>query len=466
MNRISTGNAEADLILGGGFPRASINIIMGLPGTGKTIFAEQLAFANASSERPVVYLTSLSEPLAKIITYLQNFRFFAAAAMGTRVLYQNVADEISQAPENLPEHILRVIQEQRPGVIVVDSFKALSDLMPDTTHWRRVLYELAGTLSAYDVVSFWVGEYVTDMIARLPEFAVVDGIVEFTREQQGSRDTRYMRVVKLRGSNFRDGLHAFRINETGLEIYPRLITPIVAPEYRPMLTRLPSGIAGLDEMVETGFLRGTGTVVLGRSGAGKTVLGLHFLQEGVNTGEPGLLINFQENPVQLARIVRGFGWNPEQLFSAEKLDVLYTSPVELQMDTVVGEIFRRIERNRVQRVVIDALGDLQRAARDSQRFREYVYALSQNFAARNITTLFIMDTKDDESSPHGDSALEISSFTDNTLLLEMMMDGDLQRTVRIIKTRGSAHDGRRHRLNITSSGIVVKWPDASDRSNE
>ena len=59
MDRISTGNAEADLILGGGFPRASINLVMGLPGTGKTIFAEQLAFANSGGERPVVFLEHL-----------------------------------------------------------------------------------------------------------------------------------------------------------------------------------------------------------------------------------------------------------------------------------------------------------------------------------------------------------------------------------------------------------------------
>jgi circadian clock protein KaiC len=461
MDRISTGNAEADLILGGGFPRASINIVMGLPGTGKTIFAEELAFANARDTRPVVYLTSLSEPLAKIIAYSQNFRFFDADVIGTQVLYRNIADEISQEPETLPERILNVIQEQRPGVIIVDSFKAMSDLMPDITSWRRVLYELAGTLSAYDVASFWIGEYVNDMIPVLPEFAVVDGIVEFTREQQGSRDTRYMRVVKLRGSGFRDGRHAFRINEAGLEIYPRLVTPIVSPEYSLIPTRLRSGIAGLDEMIETGWLRGTGTLIIGQSGAGKTVLGLHFLQEGSQTGEPGLLVNFQENPIQLLRTVRGFGWKPEELFSAEKLDVLYTSPVELQIDTLVGEIFRRIERNRVQRVVVDALGDLETAARDSQRFREYLYALSQNLAARNITALFIMDTGSEESSPTGDPAREISSFTDNTLLLEMLMDGDLQRTVRIIKTRGSAHDGRRHPLKITRSGIVVqKVPDA------
>jgi circadian clock protein KaiC len=74
--RLTSGNREADYILGGGFPANSINIIMGHPGSGKTIFAEQLIFENAAEDRPILYLTTLSEPLAKVVRYLQGFQFF------------------------------------------------------------------------------------------------------------------------------------------------------------------------------------------------------------------------------------------------------------------------------------------------------------------------------------------------------------------------------------------------------
>src|SRR5205814_6255188 len=75
-DRMTSGNTEADYILSGGFPLNSINIIMGHPGSGKTIFAEQLMFHNASADRPILYLTTLSEPLAKVIRYLQCFAFY------------------------------------------------------------------------------------------------------------------------------------------------------------------------------------------------------------------------------------------------------------------------------------------------------------------------------------------------------------------------------------------------------
>src|SRR5205085_5397433 len=85
QERITTGNPQADVILGGGFPKNSINIVMGQPGTGKTIFAEQLVFENASDDRPIVYLTTLSEPLTKMVSYLQRFAFFDEAKIGSAV---------------------------------------------------------------------------------------------------------------------------------------------------------------------------------------------------------------------------------------------------------------------------------------------------------------------------------------------------------------------------------------------
>ncbi len=456
MERISTGNRPADMILDGGFLRASINIVMGLPGTGKTILAQQLAFANAGAGRPVLYLTTLSEPLAKLVTYLQTYRFADWHLIGTDVLYEDLAAGLIHSPEKLPEHVQALIQQHRPSLIIIDSFKALSDLMPNQTVWRRVLYELAGLLSAYDTTSFWLGEYTAESIGHLPEFAVADCIVELTREQLGSRDSRFLRIVKLRGSPFLDGLHAFGISADGLDIHPRLVSPKVAEDYSASPQRLCSGIAGLEPMIESGWLRGTSTLALGPSGSGKTVLGLHFLREGERQGEPGLLLGFQESPTQLARVIRNFGWIPEELFAPGKIDLLYASPVEMQIDTVVRELFLRIEKQGIQRVVIDAVADLERCARDSLRFRDYLYALSQHLSARNITTLFLMEATGQDHPTGTISGREVSYLSDNIVWLEMHLGEDLLRTIRIVKARGSAHESRRHGLRIGAQGLVVE----------
>ena len=449
MDRASTGNPQADLILGGGFPANSINIIMGQPGSGKTVFSEQLAFANLAA-RPVLYLTTVSEPLPKVLTYLQEFTFAQMDAIGTRIIYESVANAITKGPENLPDRVIELLQQYRPAIIVFDSFKAIGDLMPDAATWRKVLYELAGMLSAYDTTTFWIGEYIADMVPRLPEFAIADTICELTREQHGTRDDRYLHVIKLRGSAFLDGFHAFRIGHGGLEVYPRLSSPpAFGPNYGTHESRLTTGIEGLDDLIETGWLRGTTTLVNGPSGAGKTLLGLHFLREGVRHGERGLLVTFQENPTQLARICRNLGWRPDETPNCGALEVLYTSPVELQIDSIVGEIFRRIDKSNVRRVVVDALGDLAGASRDVLRFRDHAYALTQRFARQNVTAMLTME------DVRGNGRSEVEPMIDNILLLGMLLGDTVERTIRITKTRGSGHDGRRFVLRITSDGIAV-----------
>jgi circadian clock protein KaiC len=183
---------------------------------------------------------------------------------------------------------------------------------------------------------------------------------------------------------------------------------------------------------------------------------LHFLREGVRLGEPGLLVALQENPTQISRIVGNFGWNPQELFGPGKLDVLYASSVELQIDTLVSETFGRMERHGVRRIVIDALGDVEKGARDSVRFRDYLYALSQHFAARNVTAMFLVECDGTPGQGVGLSGREISYISDNTLLLQMQLGTELGRTIRVLKSRASAHDGRQRKLRITGQGVIVE----------
>src|SRR5687768_18492899 len=86
LRRVPTGNPQADEILGGGFPADSINVVMGQPGTGKTIFVEELIFHNAGDDRPILYFTTMSEPLSKVVRYLQQFPFFDERKIGSQVI--------------------------------------------------------------------------------------------------------------------------------------------------------------------------------------------------------------------------------------------------------------------------------------------------------------------------------------------------------------------------------------------
>lgn len=455
MERVSTGNPQLDLVLGGGFVRNSINVVAGAPGAGKTMLAQQLAFAGGPSERPVLYLTTLSEPLSKVLTYLQETSFADVERVGADVLYDSLTDALAQGPKALIDAVRGLMLRHRPRIMIIDSFKAIADLMPDAPTWRGTVFELAGLFSAYDVTVFWVGEYVPTHADNPIEFAVADAILELRREPAGSRDDRFLQVAKLRGSGFRDGQHAFRLGPDGLTVFPRLVTPRPAPIAAMSAERLATGIGGLDRLIEAGWLRGTSTLVVGPSGAGKTLIGLHFLRAGVANGEPGLLVGFQENPSQIARMAESLGWAPAELLGAARLDVLYTSPVELHIDSIINEVFRRVEQNGVRRVVVDALGDLELAAGDARRYRDYIYALVQHLTRRGVTTVLTMEAMVGDGHA-AVSRTPISQMSDNTLLLGMEIEGDeLVRTLRVVKSRSSPHSGSRRVLCIGVDGAEV-----------
>jgi len=455
-DRVLTGCAGLDEVLGGGIPPNTISVIMGAPGTGKTILAEQLAFANATLETPALYLTTLSEPLEKFIVHGQTQEFFDAARVGVSMQYEDLGLMLRESGiDQLPDLVTNLLMERRPGFIFIDSFKALTELMNTPQQRRTLIYDLASVLSSYRCTSFLIGEYAQESMTELPVFAIADVVLQLLKYSTNVREQRFLRVEKLRGSYSIPGMHAFSIDGNGVKVYPRLLTPTVSPNYAAKVERVDTGIANLDDMIAEGFWRGSTTLVAGPTGSGKTIMGLHFITQGALKGEEGLYVGFQENPTQLARVMHNLGWDPEKLLNGGRFNLLYKSPVELQLDTITSELSRRVREGKIKRVVIDALGDLERSSMDRQRFADFVYALTQWFAAENVTCLMMYELTN-LFEVHGISDQEISNMADNVILLRFTPGAEMRRTLRIIKTRGSAHDNREHELQITNKGVVVK----------
>jgi circadian clock protein KaiC len=453
--RISTGNAQADHVLGGGLPANSITIVMGHPGTGKTVFAEQLLFHNAGAGRPIVYVSTLSEPMSKMVSYVQRFSYFDETKLGAEIQYEDIGPLLaSDGPAALVPWLSSLIKRLSPKILVIDSFRAIHDLTSSPMETRRMVADLAGLLTAYDVTVLLLGEYTMEDIERCPEFAVGDGIIQLARHTLGTRDERYLRVLKLRGSSYREGQHAFRITGDGIQLFPRLISPRVATTYTPRLERTSTGVAGLDAMLEGGVWSGTSTLLVGPSGSGKTTIAIHFALEGIARKEPTLYVNFQENPAQLARSFSLLGADLAKA-SDDGLELIYVSPVELQIDSIVVGIFERIKDGRIRRVVIDAVGDLVTAASDSQRLHDYLYSLVQHFAVNGVTSLLTFESGVTTHGRLDMSDQRLSYMSDNVLAIALGGDERTRRTIRVVKTRNSGHDPVVRELEISSAGARV-----------
>ena len=454
IERFSSGNPRLDSIFGGGLIRNAINLVIGVPGSGKTILSQQYVFHNATTERPALYLSTVTEPLDKILRYGETLDFFDPAAIRDRsVIYEDLGIVLGDAGlGDVLTTLDSFLREVRPAIVVIDSFKAFHAFSTSESDFRLFLYGLSRRLTASAVTSIWNAPYTRDRALDAAEFAVADAVIELDTKEVGEREIRVLQVLKLRGSSFLSGEHTYRISTSGLEVFPRLADAMDRSRYELGAGRASTGVTALDEMLGEGYWAGASTLVVGPSGVGKTLLGLHFVYAGAHAGEPGILATFQENETQLGRIVRGFGWSLDE----EGVHVLSRSLVDMYIDEWVYELLDLLETTKARRIVIDSLPDLMAVGgNDPVRFREWMFSLAQRCTRRGISLMMIVEVPElfemRRISEHG-----LSHLADNVVLLQYVREqSSLSRAVTVLKTRAMHHRPVVRRYEITEKGFEL-----------
>ena len=223
---------------------------------------------------------------------------------------------------------------------------------------------------------------------------------------------------------------------------------------------LGTGIEGLDDILAGGLRKGHLYLLEGDPGTGKTTMALQFLR-AASPGERTLYISLSESTAELEIAARSHGWSLDNvpvfeftpseasLKSSEQYTVFHPSDVELQ--GTIQKITEKIEAERPDRVVIDALSELQLLASDAVRYRRQLLALKQFFAGRRITVLML----DDMTSHNHDKQLQ--SIAHGVIRLEKLPRsyGVTRRRIEILKMRGLAYREGFHDYRILRGGVVV-----------
>jgi len=454
IERLPSGNERLDQILNGGLLKNAINLIVGVPGSGKTILSQQFAFHNATAKQPALYLSTLSEPLDKILRFGETLKAFDHKAIQEgRVIYEDIGHLLGDSGlDSILTAVEAYLKELSPGVIVIDSFRAFAAVSHDTTEFRRFLYSLTRLLSASATTAVWNAPYTREQALEAAEFAVADSILALDIRQVGAREIRVLQVLKLRGSSYLSGEHAYRITNAGLDVFPRLADHKDLTGYTLASERSSTGIEALDKVLgEGGYWSGSATMVAGPSGIGKTLMGLHFLFRGAESGEPGILATFQENETQLNRIAKSFGWS----FEGSDVHLLSRSVVDILIDEWVYQLLDLIEKTGARRIVIDSLPDVMSAAADPNRFREWMFSLTQRLERLGVSMMMIVEVPElfqlRRISEQG-----LSHLADNVVLLQYVQEGpELVRALTVLKTRAMHHHPVVHRYEITEKGFVL-----------
>ena len=465
ISQLLTGVQGLDEILGGGLPEYSFNIIAGAPGCGKTTLAHQIMFANATPERPALYFTVLGEPAIKMPRYQQQYTFFDASKMDGSIRFINLSQLVLDHDLGaVLDAIVKEVEESNAGIVVVDSFRTVvrkAQAGASEVELQGFVQRLALHLTSWQATTFLIGEYVEGELRDNPVFTVADGLLWLYQSVERNSIVRKMQVMKIRGQESVPGLHTFRITTGGLQAFPRTFgladNKLVNVKGK---RRLSTGILKLDALMGGGIPEGDSMLVAGPSGAGKTVLGIQFIAEGLERGEPGIVAMFEERPNEFMQRAASFGFDLDKNLQDGSLKLIYLRPLDLSVDETVHEIVNAVKEIGCKRLVIDSLVGFEMALAPDFRtdFRESLYRMIGALTRLGVTIISTVEVEENFTSM-GLSNFTISFLADDIVRMRYAsINGQLRKIMMVVKMRRSQHSIDMCGYEVTAKGLAIGEP--------
>ena len=460
IRKLPTGLPGLDEIMGGGLPEFSFNIVAGGPGCGKTTFAHQFVFANATEKRPALYFTILGESAIKMLRYQQQYTFFEPSKLNGAIRFINLSQVVLEKDLSaVLEAIVKEVEAAHPAIVVVDSFRTAlrRKTGADEIDVQFFVQQLALHLTSWEATTFLIGEYVEAEIQENPVFTVADGLIWLSQVSERNSVVRKLQILKLRGQASVPGLHTFRISSDGIQTFSRTLG-LEDRQSRPFRRpRLSMGIPELDRMLGGGIPMGDSLMIAGASGTGKSVFGTQFIAEGYRRGERGIMAVFEERPEDVKRRARSLGHNLEKAEREGKLKILYLRPLDLSVDESLQAILDAVKEIGAKRLVIDSLVGFEMALAPGFRtdFRESLYRMMASLTNTGVTVLNTVEL-DESFTEFRFSHYMVSFLADDIIRLRYIdIDGVLRRILTVIKMRDSQHSKDIREYEITRQGVAL-----------
>ncbi len=457
------GIPHLDRLLNGEIPARDVLLLLGAAGTGKTTFCLQVGFAKAR-ESPVCYISTFSEPPAKLLRHIEAFSFYDQTLVGERLHVRNLYSLVDRGLDELIGALVSAVKETGASLLLIDGLASIRDLQPDGVEIRRFIYELGAALAALDCATI-VTSSITSPTGHdhLPELTMADGVALLARENLGDRTVRWIEIVKLRGRQHLLGRHSVSIDGNGISISPRIESRIGPSDVGLSAERASFGLAALDEMMGGGPPVGSLTVLAGGPGTGKTLAGLVFIDDGLRNGEAAVILSLRENERQLIDKAGAFGIGLGSPIEEGRLVVLDRPAVDLDVDAIANELVEAIERVDARRLLLDTVGEFEEAITESRRRRSYMTALATILRDHRITSLVTLEVPQVAGPELELSGTATAALAENLVLLRYVeYGGRLVRIVSVLKMRDSPYDSEIRQYEVTDRGLRVVSPEETD----
>lgn len=459
LPKCPTGIGGLDEITGGGLPAGRPTLICGSAGSGKTMLAMEFLVRGATQYGEPGVFMMFEENAAELTANVRSLGFdLEKLAAQRKLLLDHVRIERSEIEETGEYdleglfirlgHAVKSIGAKR---VVLDTLEALFSGLPNHAILRAELRRLFRWLKDHGLTAVITGERGVQSLTRygLEEY-VADCVVILDQRIHEQISTRRLRVLKYRGSAHGTNEYPFLIGDRGISVLP--ITSLQL-DHQASAKRVPTGIARLDEMLGgKGVFRSSSVLVSGSPGTGKTSVAAQFVAAACRRGERVLLFAYEESSAQIVRNMGSIGIDLEPWLEKGLLQIHSSRPTLHGLEQHLVMMHDAVRGFHPSVVVVDPISNLA-LDRNTSEVKPTLMRLIDFLKRQQITTLFTSLTAGGGETPE-DTQLGVSSLMDTWLLLRNVeFNGERNRTIYVLKSRGMAHSNQVREFVLSDRGI-------------
>lgn len=463
--KAATGIVGLDDILSGGLSRGHVFLLEGQPGTGKTTVALQFLLAGAAIGERCLYIT-LSETERELRDGArshgweldENIEIYELTPPESLLNAEHQQSLLYSSDLELGEatrQIFEVVERVKPSRVVIDSLSEIRLLAQSSLRYRRQILAIKHYFSRYDATVVLLDDLTTESLDKTVH-SVAHGVLrleELTPDYGAER--RRLRVVKYRGQKYRGGFHDFTIMSDGIHVFPRL----VAAEHRHRFerTQLSSHISELDALLGGGIDSGSGTLILGPAGTGKSLISMVFAAAAVTRGEKVGLFIFDEEMGLLFERMKKLGIDLQALQATGNLTIEQVDAAELSPGEFSHRVRRCVDEKQIKTVVIDSINGYQAAMPGENALILHMHELLLYLNRQGASTFMTV-------AQHGlvgdmKAPVDITYLADTVILLRYFEAlGQVRRAISVIKKRTGTHESTIREYRISAQGLTIGAP--------
>jgi circadian clock protein KaiC len=460
-----TGIAGFDSMTDGGVPDGRTTLLVGGPGSGKTIFALQFLVHGARACKQPGIFVAFEESPARIAANLEHFGWNLGALTPNRVAFmdaQPTADLLHSGDFDLGGMLAGLGEQVRKmGArrIVFDALDVVLSLLPDPTARRREIYGLHDWVLEHNLTCLITAKSGSDdanAVGLQPygfmQFMVDCAVMLNHRVNQGVSQ-RNLRVQKYRGSGFDENEAPFVIGDSGFDV--AVTSNFGRIEHKVSSERVTSGVKRLDTMLGGGYYRAASVLITGFPGTAKTTLSGAFAEAACNRGERTMFVSFDSDSSEVVRNLTSVGIQLEPHVDSGMLRMISARTIIGSAETLLVRIKAMAKIHKARCVVIDPVSTLSKAGNELTA-HGVAERLIDWCKADHITLICTSLLDESINDQNGSTPLQISTLSDTWIHLNyLLQSGERNRGISIIKSRGMSHSNQVRELILSSNGITL-----------